>query len=526
MKWVVTAEEMRRIDSRAIEKIGIPASTLMERAGLVVADKCLSLIEDTCISTAAIFCGKGNNGGDGLVAARELHRRGVGVSVYICANPDELQGLTAQNYSIAKNINVPITYITSPAQLKQISESADIIVDALLGTGIRGEVTGLNRDVIKKINEMSGTVVAVDLPSGVNADTGNYSGDCVRADVTITMGLLKRGLLLHPGKLNAGQVQIADIGFPETAVTPEKVKTFLIEQADICGFLPERLPFCNKTNCGRVLIIGGSPGLTGAPSMTATAAFRSGAGMVLLGISRSLNPIVEVKLTETMTLPLPETEEGSLGLDAEKPILNALDWADVLAIGPGLGRNKQTIKLVHSLIEHTDLPIVIDADGLFALAQKPNILKKLNYNTVITPHDGEFSRFLTEKEREYFTADRIESVRNFAQKYRTTILLKGNPTLVCGKSGEVFINPTGNAGMATAGAGDVLTGIITALIGQGMNLTEAAVSGAYIHGYSGDLAKEEVGEISLMAGDLIDFLPYAFEDILGHVENQKDHQEE
>ena len=515
MKWVVTAEEMRHIDTRAIEKIGIPASTLMERAGIEVATRCLSLLDDPCCSTAVVFCGKGNNGGDGLVIARELKRRGVYVFIYICAPAEELQGLTLQNYSIAKQMNIPITHVTSSAHLKRVPDYADIIIDALFGTGTRGDVTGLSRDVINTINEMYGTVVAVDLPSGVHTDTGNCSGICVKADITVTMGLLKRGLLLYPGKMNAGEVHIADIGFPEKAISPEKVKTFLIEQADICGFLPRRLPFYNKTDCGRVLIIGGSPGLTGAPTLSAAAALRAGAGMTLLGIPRSLNPILEMKLTETMTLPLPETEDGCLGLNAEKPILDALHWADVLAIGPGLGRKEQTIELVHSVLEKTDLPVVVDADGLYALAQKPAVLRKRAFNTVITPHDGEYNRFLTEEELNFFASDRIESIRDFTRKRRTVLLLKGNPTLVCGKTAEVFINSTGNAGMATAGSGDVLTGIIAALVGQGMNLTEAAVSGAYIHGLSGDYAKEELGEMSIIAGDLIDFIPYAIEDILG-----------
>ncbi|KPK94892.1 hypothetical protein AMJ80_05320, partial [bacterium SM23_31] len=274
-------------------------------------------------------------------------------------------------------------------------------------------------------------------------------------------------------------------------------------------------PFYHKGDCGRVLIIGGSPGMTGAVSLTATAALRAGAGMTLLGIPRSLNAVLEQKLTETMTLPLPETEDGCLNLEGEDSILDALVWADVLAVGPGIGRDNQTIELVHSILEHADLPVVLDADGLFALSKATGIVRKRKFKTILSPHLGEFSRLIKKSDGEALETECLEIVRKYARLLQSVVLLKGAPTLISGQSGEVFINPTGNAGMATAGSGDVLTGIIAGLVGQGLNLTEAAVTGAYMHGLAGDLAANELGETSMIAGDINDFLPYAFEDMYG-----------
>jgi len=515
MKWVVTAKEMRSIDERTISQIGIPGAVLMERAGLQVVESCLSIFGSLSGRSVIVLCGKGNNGGDGFVVAREMKRRGAGVSIFVFAKQSDLKGDSLQNYSIVRKMGVPTSHISSVAQFDRIPGGCDIIIDALLGTGIRGEVTGIIGAAISKINSMSGYVVSVDMPSGLNTDTGNFTGDCVEADLTVTMGLVKRGQIVYPGKMQTGILNIADIGFPERAISPEKVKTFLIERNDVVSFLPERMPYYYKGDCGRVLIIGGSPGMTGAPVLTAQAALKSGAGMTLLGVPESLNPVFEQKLTETMTLPLPETEDGFLSLKAEKKIMDALLWADTLAIGPGIGRDPETIELIHAILNNADVPVVIDADGLFAVAKKPSILKKRKFKTVLTPHLGEFARFLSREDAVSIRDDRIELVRKIARRLQAVLLLKGAPSLTSGPRGEVVINSTGNAGMATAGSGDVLTGIITGLIGQGTSLAEAAISGAYLHGLAGDLAADEFGQISITAGDINDFLPYAFEDLFG-----------
>jgi len=522
MKWVVTADEMRSIDTRTINKVGIPGSTLMERAGLEVVNAILDMFGSVFERKTAIFCGKGNNGGDGFVIARELKRRGADLTVYLFGKAADLKGNAKVNYDIVKYMKIPVKQISTEAALNRIDDDAEIIVDALLGTGIQGEVTGILRDAIRRINEMSGVIISVDLPSGLHTDTGTFIGDCVSADMTVTMGLLKRGLLLYPGKMMAGSVHIADIGFPERGISPERVRTFLIEQDDILSFLPQRLPFFNKGDCGRVLIIGGSPGMTGAAALSSLGALRSGAGMTLLGIPRSLNPILEQKLTETMTLPLPETEDGFLSSYAEPDILEVLMWADVLAIGPGLGRNEETIELVHAIVRQAEVPVVIDADGLFALAKDTSVLRSRKSETIITPHMGEFCRMIHKEDQQAAETARIDTVRKYAKRWQSVVVLKGAPTLIAEQGGEVFINPTGNAGMATAGAGDVLTGMIAGLTGQGLDLTAAGITGAYLHGLAGDLAADELGEPSVIADDLVEFLPYAFEDVMGRYRQREE----
>ena len=522
MKWVVTAAEMRNIDARTINTIGIPAVTLMERAGLEIVDSCISVLGPVSGKTVSVFCGKGSNGGDGFVVAREMKRMGANVTLYVLAKQNELKGETLQNYSIVRKIGLNIHHITTESRLSSVPASSDIIIDAILGTGIHGEVTGINKAAIAKINTLNGYVVSVDLPSGLDADNGTFAGVCVRADMTVTMGMLKRAHLLYPGKTQSGIVNIADIGFPEKAISAEKVKTFLIEKNDIVSFLPTRMPYYHKGDCGRVLIIGGAPGMTGAPSLTAAAALRAGAGMTLLGVPESLNQTLEQKLTETMTLPLPETEDGYLSLKAEDKIMDALMWADVLAIGPGIGRANETIDLVHAVIKNAEVPVVVDADALFALSKKSDILRNRKYNTVLTPHHGEFSRMVKSSDIPSIQTEHIEMVRKYARAFQSVLVLKGAPTLISGQGKEVFINSTGNAGMATAGSGDVLTGIIAGLIGQGVNLGEAAISGVYLHGLAGDLAADEFGEISITAGDINDYLPYAFEDLFGRYISNKD----
>ncbi len=513
MKWVVTSEEMRNIDTRAITKIGIPGTTLMERAGLQVIDTVLDITGAVTNKNIYIFCGKGNNGGDGLVIARELKRLGANLRIFVIGKRTDLKGDPALNYNILRKMGLKIEHINSQSSLNQIDTGADIVIDALLGTGIKGEVKGLLGEAIKKINSLQAFVVSVDLPSGLNADNGLYVNECINADLTVTMGLLKRGLLLHPGKTKAGVVEVADIGFPEKAVSPEKVNTFLIDDTDIQLFLPRRLPFYYKGDCGRILIIGGAPGMTGAPCLTAEAALRSGAGMTLLGIPEGLNSIIESKLTETMTLPLPENEDGMLSLKAEDKILDTMAWADVLAIGPGIGRSDDTINLILSLLKKVDTPIVLDADALYALSKNTSILRSRVFETVITPHLGEFCRLIQNIDVPEVEVDRIEVIRKYAKNFRSTIVLKGAPTLTAADSGEVYINSTGNAGMATAGSGDVLTGIIAGLIGQGLESVTAGLTGSYLHGAAGDLASEELGQHGVIAGDLIDFLPYAFDEV-------------
>jgi NAD(P)H-hydrate epimerase len=341
--------------------------------------------------------------------------------------------------------------------------------------------------------------------------SGEAGGFAVIASATATMGALKRGLVFSPGRELAGEVSIVDIGIPAKVIKEFNPYLWLVEPQDIFGRLPVRREDTHKGECGRVFILAGSPGLTGAACMSAEACVKSGAGLVVLGIPQSSNQIIEIKLTEAMSQPLAENASGSLSLKAEAEIKERLKWATACAIGPGLSRNPETLELIRSIISSLEIPSVIDADALFALAEKPESLEKLPKKTILTPHLGEFARLLG-KSAEEIKLERVELVREKARAWRTVIVLKGSPTLIASPEGTVFVNSSGNSGMATGGVGDVLTGVLSALLGAGLEPVDAAVAGVYIHGLAGDLAMEEEGIFGLSATDLLKELPSAFKE--------------
>lgn len=512
MNPVCTAQEIRSIDRRVIEEVGIPGMVLMERAGILAAEIGADLLAECGGESVAIFCGRGNNGGDGFVVARELTKRGFSVQIFLFGDPDTLSGDAFQNYVIVSKLGISITVINSEQELPKCRITVDLVVDALLGTGGAGPVKEIIGGAIRIINEMQCSVLSIDLPSGVNTDTGECLGECVHADSTVTMGLLKRGLCLPPGREYAGRVYIADIGFPQSAIDVEKISTFQPDDDDILLLFPTRESTCNKTQAGKILILAGSQGLTGAAALSSEGAMRAGAGLVLLGIPKSLNPIVEIKLTETMTLPLPETSEMTLSFAAKQPILDRISWATVVAMGPGLSRHEETKKLVRQLVKEIQLPMVLDADALYALSPYKKYFPLIEVPVVITPHEGEFSR-LMDLPIEQVRAGRIEISRKAAELLRVTVVLKGSPTIVASPFGTVCINPTGNAGMATGGVGDVLTGIIAGFMGQGLDPFSAAVVGVYLHGRAGDILSEKTGELGLLASDLPRILADAMQSV-------------
>jgi len=517
---VVCPATMREMDRKAIEDMGIPGIVLMENAGREVA-LAVKRMTDAAVKTgppdkslrkAALFCGKGNNGGDGFVAARHLANMGFRPMVFLVAGADEIKGDAATNYRIILSMKIPVYTVKDDKDLAKsrlLCLNAGIIVDALFGTGLRGEVSGLSRQAIELINDMGIPVVAVDIPSGISGETGKVLGVAIKARETVTMGLPKMGLALFPGAAYAGKITVADIGMPASVIEDAKAEAEILEKDLIRSFFKPYPPDAHKGTFGRVFILAGSAGFTGAAALAGMAAARSGAGLVTLGIPESLNGILEVKLTEVMTLPLPETPGRSLSIKALDKTLEFCSHCDAVAIGPGLSQQEETQDFIRQFAAACPAPMVIDADGLNALAGRPGIDAPFKAPAVITPHPGEMARLLGTTP-DAVQQDRPGSVREAAKRFNCTALLKGARTLIAAPGGGLWINPTGNPGMATGGSGDVLAGMIAAFLARGMAPDQAAAAGAYLHGLSGDLAAAAKGELSLIAGDLLDFLPEAF----------------
>ena len=508
MRLVVSAVQMAEMDRQTIHEIGVPGVVLMENAGLGVVAEIKNILGRLAGKRILIFCGKGNNGGDGYVVARNLHNAGARPEVYLIGNKSAVKGDALINLEIVMRMGLDVKEIQVEKEL-DIPPGADLIVDAIFGTGIVGAVEGLAAKVIDFINQFGTPVVAIDLPSGLETDTGLVHGPCVRATATVTMAHLKRGLLLPPGRDYAGKVSVVDIGIPPEVSQRQEVKTYLVEDADIAPMLPRRPRDAHKNTCGKVFILAGSLGMTGAATLTSTSVLRAGAGLAILGIPESLNPILEEKVTEVITRPLPEGNPGCVGWTAQSVISELLEWADVVALGPGLRTHSETVELVHWIVQSVqDKPMVIDADGLNALSQKPELIKSSRTEMVLTPHAGELSRLIKKPTKEILD-NRIEIVREVAAEWQKVLVLKGSPTIIGDKDGSVFLNPTGNAGMATGGSGDVLTGAIAGLLAQGASPRDAAITGVYLHGLAGDLARAKFGEMGLIAGDILEELPMA-----------------
>ena len=511
---VVAAEEMREMDRYTIKDVGVPGVVLMENAGAETAMVILDLLEDVENPLVHIFCGKGNNGGDGFVIARHLSNNGIEVIVFNLVEEKEIKGDALINYKIVKKMDIPITFIRKPADLTKYEEleSPDIIIDALLGTGIKGAVRGFVKDAIDFINDLDIPVLSVDIPSGLNANTGDVDGSAIAAEATVTMALPKRCHLFYPAKNFVGDLYIADIGMPARVISNNSVKVQLIDDEDIQ--MPFRSPNAHKYQFGRVAVLAGSPGYTGAAVLTAEATLKIGAGMVILGIPKSLNPIFEQKLTEVITSPLPETERQTIGKISLPAIQELLDWSDVLAIGPGLSRGEEVQETIIQILKNYSKPVVIDADALFALANHSNFLKrKAHPNWILTPHTGEFLRFLPKESIVSLASDPIGRAQRFATEHRLNLLLKGAPSLAVDSNGNVYINSTGNSGLASGGSGDVLTGIIAGLIAQKLTPIESAYTANFLHGFIADYVAKEQTEQTLVAGDLIKYMGPALKQI-------------
>lgn len=512
----VSPSTMKQIDRRAIEVYGVPGIVLMENASRAVAVAVKQKIEEICgkrksPGKVAVVCGKGNNGGDGFGAARHLANMGFEVMVFLASPFDEISGDAAVNLKVIKNMGIPVLELKDdeePEKIRGLFDGFHAVVDALFGTGLRGEVGGFHRRLIEAINASGLPVVAVDIPSGICGITGKVLGAAVRADVTVTMGLLKVGLLLYPGAAHAGRVIVADIGIPHRVFEEFEAEGFLLEPGFIKNYIKPPAPDAHKGDMGRVFIIAGSKGMTGACALSGLGAARCGAGLVTLGVPESLNDILEVKVTEVMTLPLPDTGEGTLSEEALKPALEFAQKCDAVVIGPGLSCHQETEKFVRSFVAECERPMVIDADGINNLSRSPGVLKEAKAPVVITPHPGEMARLLSMTPREV-QENRWDVAKKAGETFGCTVVLKGARTLIYSPGHPVYINPTGNPGMATGGSGDVLAGMIGAFLARGLDAVEAAAAGVYLHGLAGDAAAEKKGEIPLVAGDIIENIPEA-----------------
>ncbi len=508
MKPVLSPDQAATLD-RETQARGIAADLLMERAGRAVARAAVDLCGGVYGRRAAVVCGKGNNGGDGLVAARILASRGMRVSVHLLEPPEELRDPASANVARLAEAGVTVRPF-SPVRLERELHRADVAVDAIFGTGFRGIAEDAWAAAIEAINASPAPVIAADIPSGVNGATGAVEGDAVWAEMTVTFGAAKVGAVLLPGAERAGTIRVVDIGFPADLIRPDM---WLTEPSDVAAVLPSRSVDSHKRASGVVVVVAGSRGMTGAVRLIASAAGRAGAGLVVVATPASVLPIVQGAITEAVFVPLPETDRGTVAAGATGAVLEALERADALAIGPGLTAGDETSAFVRDLVQRCEVPLVLDADGLNAFAGRADELRSAPAEAVLTPHLGEFGRLSGAAPRE-IESDRPSEVRRLAGRTGATVLLKGSRSVIATPGGTIHVNPTGSPVLATAGTGDVLTGIVGGLLARGLTGVEAAWAGAYLHGLSGVLAGLRTGE-STLAGDVVDRIPDAIENVEG-----------
>ena len=510
MRPVFTADEMRRLDRRAIEELGIPGAVLMENAGRGAARVIAAFATHERLGRGeiVIVCGKGGNGGDGFVAARELQRRRLRPRVFLLAPVADVRGDAALKLRALQRAGIRPVVVSDDSALAAPLASAALIVDAMLGTGTRGAPTGLTAAVIDRINASGRPIAALDVPSGLDADRGVPLVPCVRATVTATFAGLKRGLVLEPGASLAGRVDVVDIGIPAAEVS-QATATFLLERDDIAAWLPSRPRDVHKGTYGHLLVIGGSLGKTGAAALTGRAAMRSGAGLVTIATPASQQPIVAGLTLEAMTEALPETAAHTVSAKAREPISELAAARDAVAIGPGLGLDAETQELARALVRDLERPLVVDADALTSLAGHLDVLPAARGPRCLTPHPGEMARMLAVSIRDV-QGERIDCARRFAVERRAHLVLKGAVSVIADPDGRVYLNPTGNPGMASGGTGDVLTGMLGAMLARRLPPAAAMQCAVYLHGLAGDVAAERVGQEALIASDLVAALPEAF----------------
>ncbi len=482
---ILSSEAMKGFDRRTIEEYGLPGAVLMETAGQRVTEFIRAIMPDP--AKMLVLAGPGNNGGDGLVIARLLAKAGYEVSLWSTVRPGSYKGEAAIFEKYLLKTSFPVQRLNSHEELTLFNrelENADLLVDALLGTGIDRPVEGLVADIIEAVNLSRKPVLAVDIPSGVNSDSGAVMGGAIRARWTITFAFPKLGLLLQPGASLAGEIIVGEIFIPEHLA--EEVRVELLTPGYIRKLMPPRPPDAHKGSLGRTLIVAGSPGMTGAAALTAEAALQSGSGLVYLAAPQSVCPALETKLVEVIVLPLPESTPGIISPDAAEIIIEKTKECDALAVGPGLDTGEVTAELVYKLVQLSPLPLVLDAGALTALGRNMNMLRSARFMPVITPHPGEMARLAGVSAKEVQSSRLAIALKN-ANFWNCNIILKGANSIIATPDGDAAINPTGSVTLATAGSGDLLTGLIASFIAQGISPEKAAMAGAYIHGLAGDL---------------------------------------
>lgn len=511
---LVTAKEMKALDVQAQNDYAMPGILLMDNAAQAVAEAVHEALTALEGERVVIFCGGGNNGGDGLGAARWLQSYGVSVRAFVVgAALDAVQGDAALELAMFTKAGGRVEALSTEDDwvLAELAASkADVLVDALLGTGFHGELEGDVLRACELLNKSEKYILAVDIPTGVNADNGAVCEQAVRADHTVTMALVKTGLLLYPGREYCGDIELADISMPVKLVEDYQSDKYRLTDEIVRELLPLRKANAHKGDAGRVVICAGSPGYTGAAALASDAAVKAGAGLVSLYTPLSSRDVLAIKLTEVMVHGLLERMPGILGGGAASDVASSAEAADVLAIGPGLGTSESTQEAVRTILQKITTPVVIDADALTALAGHTEILAAMQAQKVLTPHPGEMAR-LTGLEVAEIEADRINVAKKYAEEWQAIVVLKGAPTVIGCPNGTVYVNSTGNSSLATGGSGDVLTGIIAGLAAQEISLQEAAICGVYLHGLAAELTGIDIG---LAAGELAAVLPQAREQVL------------
>lgn len=501
-----TREILRNIDSQTIEKYGVPGAVLMENAGRAVSNVIVKEFPDA--RSVAVFCGSGNNGGDGFVVARHLIKRGLSVKTYIKKNLKDYSGDAAVNLDILRKMDGEI--IKLKRDFTNFSES-DIVVDAIFGTGLDREVSGQYREIIEFINTLGSPKIAIDMPSGIDANNGNVLGISVNADITVTFVIPKIGLCVYPGAEYSGRIYVADISTPPRL--EDKIPYELITPGKCRTILKPRKGNSHKGTYGHLLVLAGSTGKSGAAYLCSVGAARAGTGLVTIGIPGSIADSMEQKTTEVMTEPVEDSGKGVFGPSSNESIREVSAGKSVIATGPGISTSDDTAEFLYTLLEKTDLPVVADADAITLIAKNKGILKKTRHPVILTPHPGEMSR-LCDTNSGNIQKNRIGYSLEFAKRYGVFLVLKGARTIVSTPGGKLYINPTGNPGMASGGMGDVLTGVIAGFLSQGYSQEEACIISVFLHGLAGDMIAEHYGSFGYLASEVADILPEAADKLL------------